>query len=435
MSDQRNPGDGNPPGTGPEYGYPPAGSDAAQWPQTEAEGGALGASSDMGRASQSPGEPGGRKRKIDLKERLSSVRAAGTMAGVPSGPGKGEAAVPAFPPPPARGSVPPPKVLSSDGLAPPAAIAALMGIGEEKEEPKPTAQQQTIKVEVGEEILAERRRLHKRMVIYAAAAGVVALAIGFGVGGVKARGDQSKQSIIGAGEIAKQIEESDKVMADLSDALRSASDQLSKEKYPTELADQLKSINVPFSAANLSGRLIAGLPGQDLQGLLQFSRGVEDLNKTKDKLRNLLGAAQKPVEEYVAEKKDPQVRFSVVFSASNAGMMAELAPNKAPFKLGDKWPETYGVQRLVNDAAKDVEVERWKKGDLTGQKVIAIPVDPKTTRGLTQQQIVFQLRSTLDDVRSLVDGKQSPYPQEQTEGLLKEGERLVEALKKISRAK
>jgi hypothetical protein len=392
-----------------------------------------------GRTSQPPVEPGGRKKKIDLKERLSSVRAAGTMAGVPSGSGAGgkvELGAPAFPPAPARGSVPPPKVLSSDGLAPPAAIAALMGMGtEEKEEPKLTAQQQTIKVEVGEEIIAERRKLHKRMVLYVAIGAILALAAGFGVGGVKARGDQSRQSIVGAGEIAKQIEESRKVMADLSDSLRQASDTLAKEKYPAALADQLKAINVPFSAANLSGRLISGLPGQELQALLQFSRGVEDLNKTKDKLRNLLGVAQKAVEDYVSEKKEPLVRFSVVFTSSNAGMMAELAPIKAPFKLSDKWPETYGVQRLVNDAAKDVDVERWKKGDLVGPKTIAIPVDPKTTRALTSQQVVFQLRSTIDDVRSLVDGKQSPYPQEQTEGLLKDAEQLTESLKKISRAK
>jgi hypothetical protein len=326
-------------------------------------------------------------------------------------------------------------VLSSDGIAPPAAIAALVGLGPKEEESRPTAAQQTIKVEMGEEIIEERKKTQKKTYIFVAIAAVVALAAGFGLGALKAKGDVSRTAVAGAADLAKQIEESNKVMVDLSDALRIAAEQLAAEKFPAPLADKLKTTNVPFSAALLTGKQISGLPGSVLQNLLRYSNGIEDLNKTKDKLRNLLGATQKPVEEYVAEKKEPMIRFAVVFAQGKGGLMAELTPVKEPFKLGDKWPETFKVMRLVNDASKETEVARWQKGELTGgDKPPTIVMDPKTVAGFTQKQIVFQLKGALDDTRSLIEGRQSQIPSEQTEGLLKEGDRLSEELKKISRA-
>jgi hypothetical protein len=454
MPDQHNPGDGYPLGMGPQLGagqFGQAQSDPAnpQWPppdgpQAAPAGGypadvpaPPGFGSQDGpevvahRGLPSADEQPRKKKKIDLKERLSSVRAAGTMAGAPT-----PAAEAAFPPAPARGSVPPPRVLSSDGIAPPPAIAALVGLGpKEDDAPRPTAAQQTIKVEMGEEVLAERRKARKQTLLYVAIVAVAALAAGFGLGGVKAKGDAGRLAVAGASELAKQVEESNKVLADLSDTLRVGSEQLAAEKFPTELAEKLKSINVPFSANGLQGKLISGLPGSTLQGLLRLSLGVEDLNKTKDKLRNLLGVAQKPVEEYVAEKKEPMVRFSVVFANGKFGTIAEFAPIKEPFKLSEKWPDSLKVTRLVNDAAKELEATRWSKGDLTGgDKPPAILVDPKTVAGFTQKQVVFQLKGAIEDTRSLVEGKQSQIPSEQTDGLLKEGDRLVQELKKVARA-
>ena len=463
MPDQHNPGGGYPPGTGPQFGAGQFGqtpSDPAnpQWPAPDAPGAYPGAvppppgfdqgadagqriSQDAPEVMASQGAPAGddqprRKKKIDLKERLSSVRAAGTMAGAPT-TGSGPEAAAAFPPPPARGSVPPPRVLSSDGIAPPAAVAALVGLGPKEEEaPRQTAAQQTIKVEMGEEVIAERRKARKTTILVTAIAAVIAAAAGFGLGGLKAKGDVSRTAVAGAAELAKQIEDSDKVLADLSDALRVGGEALAAEKFPSELAERLKSINVPFSANGLKGQQISGLPGSVLQDLLKFSLAVEDLHKTKDKLRNMLGVAQKPVEEYVAEKKEPMIRFAVVFGQGKGGTVAELTTIKDPFKLNDKWPDGFKVMRLVNDAAKETDAVRWDgKASLTGgDKVQTFPMDPKTVAGFTQKQVVFQLKGAIEDTRSLIEGKQSERPSEQTEGLLKDGDHLAEALKKVSRA-
>jgi hypothetical protein len=375
-----------------------------------------------------------KKRKIDLKARLSNVRAAGTMAGAAGAPtpapGSDSAA---FPPPPASGSVPPPKMMSGSGIAPPAALLAKARPAAEKES-RPTAQQQTIKVEVGEEVLAERRKIRKRMALYGAIAAVVTALFGFFIGQTKAQGDAQRLAVAGAGTIAKNIEESGVVLSELSDVLREATDLLGQEKYPAELGEKLKATHVPFNSELLTGKKIGGLPGSVLQGLLAYAGDVDRLNKRKDKLRNLLGMAKKPFEEYVAEKKKPMVRFSVLFTPQRKGMMAELAPLKQPFEEEADWPDKTKVMRLQRGKAAEAEAERWKKGELSGQTPLYIPVDQKTVAGFTSKRLIFDLKKALADTKDLVDGRQSQIPSEQTDGLFKDGEQLMAELKKVAQA-
>lgn len=375
-----------------------------------------------------------KKRKIDLKARLSSVRAAGTMAGTTSAP-EGQAGPAstdgdaAFPPPPVTGSVPPPRMLSGAGIAPP---PGLLGTAQAEEESRP-AQAQTIKVEMGPEVLAERRKTRKRMALYGLIAALVTAVFGFFIGSTKAQGDAQRESVRGAQGIIKDVEASAEVLSSLSDVLREAGESLKAEKYPADLADKLKGTHVPFSAEGLSGKKVSGLPGSVLRALLSYAGDVERLNKRKDRLRNILGMAKKPFEEYVTEKKEPKMRFSVVFSPGKKGMMAELAPHTKDFlfKEDGDWPEKYKVMRLQRGKGAETEVERWKKGDLTGQTPLAIPVDQRTVAAFTSKQMILDMSKALKDTKDLVDGVQSQIPAEQTDGLIKDGEQLIAELKKV----
>ncbi len=372
-----------------------------------------------------------KRKKIDLKARLSSVRATASMAGAAAPPSSTpDGADPlAFPPPPV-GSVPPPNISTA---APSAGILSPFSV-QQAEEPKPTAQQQTIKVEVGEEVVAERKKARRLTVLFVVLAAVVTGVLGFMVGGYKASGDVQRAAVAGSKSLATEIEESNRVLADMSDALRQAAEQLGNDQFPAELADLLKQTHVPFTATKLDGKRISGLPGEVLRGLLLYAGGAQDLNDKKEKLYNLLPRFKGPFEKYVAEKKKPVVHFSVVFQATRKGMVAELVPHKKPFAQGSKWPDGYKVVRLVGKKSKDVDVERWKKGDLTGEKLRAIPVEQRTVATFTSEQMVFQFRKALLDTRELVDGVQSARPDQQTEGLLDQGERLAEQLKKIAAA-
>jgi hypothetical protein len=364
-----------------------------------------------------------KRRKIDLKSRLSNVRASGRSRASSEGSDSADAA--AFPPPPATGSVPPPKVLGpmpkvASPFAPP------------EPEVKPTAQQQTIKVEIGEEIQTERRAAKKKLALISAIVGVVALVAGFFVGQTKAKGDVGRKAVAGATALASDVEASNKVMVDLSDALLKAIDGLGSDTYPDELGEVLKATNVPFSGANYQGKGVGGLPGDILQQLLAYTSGVDELNKKKDQLRNLLGAAKKQFEKYVATKKKPVVNFSVVFTRQGGKMIAELVPNKEPFGMKEKWPAKYKVVRLVGKKPQDVEVEMWSKGKLTGDPLQAIPMEERTVSTFTSQKLVFGLKKALVDTKALVDGRQSQIPSEQTDGLIKDGDRIVEQLKKVA---
>jgi hypothetical protein len=364
-----------------------------------------------------------KRRKIDLKSRLSNVRASGRSRS--SGEGDSDAA--AFPPPPTTGSVPPPKV-----LGPMPAVASPFAPPEPEE--KPTAQQQTIQVDA-KEIHEARSAVKKKFSLYIAAAALAALIAGFFVGQTKARGDVGRKAVAGATALSTDIDAANKVMIDLSDALRQSIEELQADTYPEKLSEVLKATNVPFSGANYQGKGVGGLPGDVLQGLLAYTKGVDELNKRKDSLRNLLGAAKKQFEKYVAQKKKPVVNFSVVFTKQGGKMVAELVPNKKPFAMKDKWPEKYKVLRLVGKKPKDVEVKMWKSGDkLTGDPPPAVPMEERTVSTFTSQKLVFGLKKALIDTKALVDGNQSQIPSEQTDGLIKDGERIVEQLKKVARA-
>jgi len=370
-----------------------------------------------------------KRKKINLKARLSSVRGTGSIAnlGAAGAPSEGKDPL-SFPPPPTSG-VPAPRL---PGVSSPSASSPFAA---PVPEVKVAPQQQVIKVEVGEEIVKERAKTKKKTAVYVLIAAVVCLAAGWQVGIAYQRGREGFKAVAGAKGLSTDIDEANKSLMTLSDALRGAVEKLGQEEYPDELIEVLKSTNVPFTSANFQGRGVGGLGNEILTPLLRYTSGVEDLNKQKDKLRNLLGAAKPAVEKFVKEKKAPVVNFSIIFEKKGGNIVALLVPNKPPFKQKEKYPATYKIIRPEGKKVKEVEVERYLKGDvISGDKKISIPVMERSVAAFTSRKLVFALRKALADTKSSIDGQDSPNPALQTDGLLKEGERLIENLNKVSAA-
>ncbi|MGK3993375.1 formin [Sorangium sp. So ce1024] len=304
--------------------------------------------------------------------------------------------------------------------------------------PKPTAAAQTIKVEVGEEVEQERRKAAKKTALYAAITAVVGIAVGFTLGGAKERGDRGKAAVEGAGALEKDVRAANEKMQELNQKLEEANALLGQKKFPTQLTTDLGAINIPFDATNLEGKQIGSLPGRVMRQVLAYTMSVQDLNKTKDSLKNLLVAAQAPVEKSWKEQDEPVVNFSVVFRRDGDKTLAELVPNKAPFPFGKDWPAKYAVTRLerTQQGMKPAEKEatRWTRGDLAGGDLQALPVDPQTVAAFTSEQIVFKLRSAMIDVRQRLEGNKD-NPATETDGLIKEGDNLANELRKISLAR
>jgi hypothetical protein len=364
-----------------------------------------------------------KKRKIDLKSRLSSVRSTASFSGTPT---SSEGRDPLSFPPPPTGSVPAPRLpggMSAPSVSSPFATP--------EPEVKPTAQQQTIKVEIGEEVVAERRKTQKKMMLVVALAGVACLFAGWQVGIVYERGKSGFKAVESASALSADIEAANKAMISLSDALRDGTEKIGGDEYPAELVEQLSKTNIPFSSENFQGKGVSGLPADLQRELLNYTSGVGDLNEQKDKLRNLLGASKGAMEKYAKEKASPVVNFSVIFDKQNNNPVAVLVPNKAPFEQGGTWPDKYSVSKPDGKETKELEVERTKGGPVD-KEGIAMPVLEDSVAGFTRDQFRFQLRKAVADIKALIDGRDSPDPNQQVDGLLKEGDRLIEQLRKVA---
>lgn len=393
-----------------------------------------------------------KKPKIDLKARLGK-----TAVGV----GGGGAAVPVPTPGPShpgdlRGSAPPPSSSSGaafgsgvpapvvpsikPGIAPPPGISP--GIPLPPFAPtrsaapaaptKAVAAQQTIKVEVGEEVHEERRKASKKTALYAVMAAVVGAAIGFAVGGQKSTSDRGKAAQDGAAKLRDEVKAANDKMVDLNTKLQAAGEKLKNSEFPAELSGELAALNIPFDAANLEGRNVGSLPSKILKPLLSYTTSVQDLNKTKDSLKNLLGFAQPRLEKFWKEQKEPVALYSVKFSGSGEKILAELLPNKDQFPLAKEMPDSFTVlipkrnPQTGQTTSEEKKVNRWKKGELTAQDTV-IPLDTRSAPVLSGEEVLNRLQKAIYDTRQITEGnKESPTTE--TPGLLKEGEDLEQLL-------
>lgn len=390
-----------------------------------------------------------KKPKIDLKARLGKTMAAGAGTSAVPVPTPGPSSEGSAPPPSSSPSaVPPPPGMSGapkpSGIAPPIGLSPgipLPPFATRSAAPapsKPVAAQQTIKVEVGEEIHEERRKASKRTAIYVAIGVVVGLGIGWIGGGAQERGSRGTQAQKGAGELEKDVKAANEKIAELGQKLVTAGEKLGNKEFPADLAKDLAATNVPFDAQNLDGKFTGSLPGKVFKALLSYTTAVQDLNKTKDSLKNLLTFAQPKIEKAWKDEKDPPANYAVIFRGDQKGTVAELVPLKEPFLFSKDWPESFTIlkaQRTQQGVkTEEKKANRWKKGDLTGSDPIAIPIDAQSAAGLSGEEVVFKLSNAMRDIRKLIEGDKE-NPQSTDAGLAKEGDDLVHELHKVAIAK
>lgn len=388
-----------------------------------------------------------KKPKIDLKARLGKGGGAGGPAAPIPAPSVGSVPPPSAVPPPALGTpVPIPVPTPSQPGAPP-----MPGLGmpfaapsrpvATPPPPPPSAAQQTIKVEVAEEVHEERRKASKKTGLYAALALVAGLAAGFGVGGLAKDSEYDNRAITGAGLLEKEIKAANEKVVELKEKLQAGEDKLRNKEYPDELISALAALNVPFGPENLQQKQVGNLSSAQQQALFAYVMAVDDVNKSKDKLRNLLGApdVKKAVTKSWAEEKDPLFNYAVVLSSDNKGMVATLVPTKEPFPEAKDWPASLTVmvlqksQQGVKQAEK--KATRWDKGDpsrlISGTDPVVVPVAPESTAAFTSQEIIRKLALGIRDLRVTLEGDAS-NPQDEKPGLQKVGEDLVNELHKVA---
>jgi hypothetical protein len=317
---------------------------------------------------------------------------------------------------------------------PPFAVAKPAPAKEKRVEP------QTIKVEVGEEVHAERRKAYRNAVLLSLLTLGLGVGLGWVVGGQKVRADFSKLAVKGAVDLEPSVAAAQTTLEKIRDLTKGAYDTFAEGKYPVEFIKEAQNINVEFDATKIEGKRVADLPPKTQKMIYKFLVNVEDLNKTKDKLRGLLVTAQAPVEKYWKDSKEPQAAYSVVFTQGQRGPIAELVPNKEPILWSVKeFPAEWEFKKTEGQGQQAKEVDKkgakWSgKGDFwNAEKPIVFPVDPKSVAKFSGETLVFQVRKNLADLRQVLEGSQED-PQNPTKGLVEDAKDLDDQLRKDATA-
>jgi hypothetical protein len=373
-----------------------------------------------------------KKRKIDLKARLSNVRATGSMAAMP----RGSEDPLAFPPPQAGQSVPAPKMLSAQGQAFTPSFSSAFAPPEP--EVKPTIEQQTIKIDETE-IHEERKQASKKSRVYVLIGLLLGLLAGGGLGTVYERTNQGRAAVKGASALGKEVKAATDNMKEFSHQLTKAMEAFGNETYPDDLVAFLQKTNIDFDATKFKDKGVGGLPADLLRTLIQFTQGVEDLNKKKKSLLNQLGSknAKEAITKFWVTRKDPVVNFSVLLDKRGEDYFAILSINKEPFSQKGSPPAKYKITRPPSGQEKEGK-------ELEGKRLLAnaksfedgniLPVDESSVAKFTSQQAIAQFVVVMGDTLALMEGRKDPSnPDNDTPGLIKSGDEIGTALGKIGR--
>jgi hypothetical protein len=267
-----------------------------------------------------------KKPKIDLKSRLQKMGPAAAtpppVAVAPVPPPSASRPPPAMPIPPP--SVPPPSgiprppvgVQSAAALDPNNPLAAVAQGFRPSSRPAAPALPQAQRIEVDEGAVQQARSGARKQGL------VIGLVIAAALGGLGwVGGNASNQSagraqgVQSAHDLAGDLVKAKASLDQIKDALTKGADQLRNEKkFPADLANNLRGMNVDFGGDKLAGRRFSGVSTTDMHDLVDFITRVQALNDKKDLVVSLLSHLQKPIEEEL--KGVSPIRLVMLFDDS-----------------------------------------------------------------------------------------------------------------------
>ncbi len=295
------------------------------------------------------------------------------------------------------------------------------------------AQPQTITLELSDEFVQAQKSGRTKVLVACVATAALGAGLGFAGGGISERNKAADAAVSGAAELTTKVDESTKKANELADVLKSARDKLGKNTFPDDEVSKLGGINLPFSAADLSGKGIGRFNPAVLSMLIDFSTLVDKVNDQKEKLQNVLTGNKKGVQEFLDQTSKPQVRWSVVLGNGPGGPWATMQPVPTPFLAkpeGDKakWPDDLHIP--VGD--KQAVLKRYNSGNPVSEDGLFVPVDPASQSAVCPSDVLFKLRRELGDLEEVLRGNQTPG--EEKTGLLESGQKLTQKLKQIGAA-
>ncbi len=358
-----------------------------------------------------------RKPKIDLKSRLGRKTVSS-----PSGP-----------------SIPPPVGVSRSSIPVPPFAAQPSARKVDVNDPYSAVQAsvappqpQAIRVEMGEEVIQAQKKARGKMIAAAAVTALVGGIIGFAVGGGSERSKTAEVAIQGARDLAQEIDKANAVAEEIAEVLKSAQSKLAKGEFPEAEVSKLGGLRIPFEGINLTGKGIGRFKGQLVSALIDYTAAVETANDQKEKVQRILSGSKKAIEEMLSQKDDPTVRWSVYVTQGPYGPWANMQPLPKPFpvkKKGDdkyKWPDEFEIK----EGNQTHKLSLYQRGTPTGESAL-IPVAPTTHDLVCPSDTLFKLARELRELQTSIRGESSQMPDEESAGVLKSGQVIIEMLKGI----
>ncbi len=377
-----------------------------------------------------------KKPKIDLKARLGK-----TSAGAPAAPGSNEGDRVSVD----RVSAPPSVRPSVSGIAPPAGIAPPPGIGGgsllNPFAPKPvvqpkaapvSAEAQTIKVEVSEELHEERRKSNRLSIIVGMAGLIAGAVIGFVGGGMREKQARGLLALEGAGKLVPEVEAAYKRAEEITPIMKEIDDGLKAKKFPSDALEKLNAFAVPFNSASIEGKNVGNYPPALQSKVFVFLKKAEELEDKKNQLKNRLGGDKEKLETAWKKLAKPQYEYAVTFGGNPPNILAEVVGIKEPWDKGTDLPKDKKLFIMIPGAEgrmSEKEAARFEK-EIVGTTPVAIPIRPESIAGFTAERVDLPIRNLMGEIRLILSGDETPGREKP--GLLKEGESLAGELEKLA---
>jgi hypothetical protein len=392
-----------------------------------------------------------KKPKIDLKARLGKGAAGG---GTPAGAPAVTSSLSSMPPPqmgsaspPAIGSIPAPQVAAVPrGIAPVPGGVPAPPFGGAPAQPVETTDAfgqrvaaqpirvapTTFKIELDAETVAAAQKGGKRTAILSTVAAVAGLVVGIAWGGQMTNNKGANAAMQGAQELIGEIDQSQGKIKEMAEKIGAAVKGMKEKKFPDSFANDLGGLSIPFGPDKLAGRSIGRFDPRTLSMLFSYASDVDALNTRKDALKNLFSGQKKAIQDALGAGSNPKVAWTVFVQKSPAhgpvGVIAAINPADAFSYKEAKWPDSF----KISNGRELVQTERYMNKDVfsTDKKVLAIPLDPDSVATSFPTDILGRITSELAKTEAIMNGTSGPG-EDNEQGILKKGEQLLVALKKI----
>jgi hypothetical protein len=280
-----------------------------------------------------------------------------------------------------------------------------------------------------------RRRLRRRGFMFGLATACVGALLGLGFGTLNERHRVAMLALNGAGELIGELEQVDRDVGKISDALSAALVALDAGRFPADEARALGELELPFDGSSLAGRGIGRFRPAALSLLFDYTALVAQVKAQQARLLGLMSVTRSSVEQAFAQKTTPEFKWAVFLQNESRGPVANLQRLPQPFRVtpaeGQRqlWPSEFEM----NDARGRFTLQRYVGGDplIAGQSVQLIPVAPETQAAVCPNDSAQLLRREINQLQAMIGG--DPTPGHEIPSLGERGKALASELAKIGR--